>query len=215
MIVHKLFKTNLKKTKTGVRPTFSARLVHTMTKRVLVPIANGSEDIESVCIIDTLRRANADVVVASVEPTKQVVCARKTKIEADTLIGDVKDQDFDLIALPGGMPGAEHLRDCSVLIQMLKKQSEQKKLFAAVCAAPAVVFETHGLLKGHQGTAHPGHSQKLADQAMVEERVVVSKNCITSRGPGTSLEFSLKLVELLYNREEAEKIQKAMLVPSF
>jgi len=186
-----------------------------MAKRVLVPIANGSEDIESVCIIDTLRRANADVVVASVEASKQVVCARKTKIEADAHINDVKDQEFDLIALPGGMPGAERLRDCDVLVQLLKKQSSQKKLFAAVCAAPAVVLETHGLLQGHQATAHPGHSGKLANQEKVEQRVVVSNNCVTSRGPGTSLEFSLKLVELLYNREEAEKIQKAMLVPSF
>lgn len=92
------------------------------TKRVLVPIGNGTEEIEAVCVIDVLRRASAEVVVASVEAEKTVVCARKTKIEADVLIQDVQDQSFDLIACPGGMPGAEKLRDSAILTAMLKKQ---------------------------------------------------------------------------------------------
>jgi 4-methyl-5(b-hydroxyethyl)-thiazole monophosphate biosynthesis len=185
------------------------------TKKVLVPIANGSEEIEAVCIIDTLRRANAEVIVASVESDLQVTCTRKTNIVADCLIGDCKNQTFDLIALPGGMPGAERLSECKELIELLNKQRNENRYYAAVCAAPAVVFEKHNLLEGQKATCHPSFAEKIHDREQIDHRVVVSNKVVTSRGPGTSLEFSLKLVEVLYDRETAEKIQQAMLVPSF
>eukprot|EP01125_Pyxidicula_operculata_P008208 TRINITY_DN2770_c0_g1_i1.p1 TRINITY_DN2770_c0_g1~~TRINITY_DN2770_c0_g1_i1.p1 ORF type:complete len:197 (-),score=20.21 TRINITY_DN2770_c0_g1_i1:84-647(-) len=187
-----------------------------MSKKVLVPIADGSEEIEAVCIIDTLRRAGAQVVVASVENHKLVTCSRRVKIEADVLINEVHHDHFDMIVLPGGMPGAEHLRDSSILRSMLEKQAHHSRWYAAICAAPNVVFNSHGLLDGKVATAYPGsHSGKLPIQDKVGDRVVVCDNCITSQGPGTSLEFALKLVEVLFSREEAEKVQRGLLVPSF
>src|SRR5690606_29564650 len=117
-----------------------------MAKRALVPIADGTEEIEAVCVIDTLRRADVDVTVASVMGRLQVTAARETKLVADVLIEDCADQVYDLVALPGGIPGAEHLRDSEVLTAILRAQAGAGKLYAAICAAPAVALHTHGLL---------------------------------------------------------------------
>lgn len=183
-----------------------------MTIKVLVPIANGTEEIEAVCIIDTLRRAGADVTVASVEATLQVTASRQTKIVADTLIADCADVVYDCIAIPGGMPGAEHLRDCDSLTTLLRAQRDAGRLYSAICAAPVVVLQHHGLLAGRNATCHPSFASQLENPSHVEKRVVVDGNCITSRGPGTAIEFALALIEALYGEEKAREIGKQMLV---
>ncbi len=183
-----------------------------MTQKVLVPIANGTEEIEAVCIIDTLRRAGAEVTVASVEATLQVTASRGTKLVADAFIGDCATAGYDCIAIPGGMPGAEHLRDCEVLTALLKQQREAGRLYSAICAAPVVVLQHHGLLAGRVATCHPSFAAQLENPVKVAERVVVDGNCITSRGPGTAIEFALALVEALYGTAKAREIGKAMLV---
>ena len=183
-----------------------------MSKTVLIPIANGTEEIEAVCIIDTLRRAGADVTVASAETTLQVTASRGTKLVADALIGDCAGITFDLIAVPGGMPGAEHLRDSETLTTLLKSQRDADRLYAAICAAPVVVLQHHGLLAGHTATCHPDFASRLENPVNVEERVVTDGNCITSRGPGTAIEFALKLIETLYGAEKARDIGARMLV---
>ncbi|MCA9733780.1 MAG: DJ-1/PfpI family protein [Deferribacteres bacterium] len=179
-------------------------------KKVLVPIANGSEEIEAVTIIDMLRRAQAQVTVASVHAHKEITAARGTHIVADALLEECVYVDYDLIALPGGMPGAEHLRDCPLLIDRLHKQNQSGKLYAAICASPSVVLETHGLLQGKIATGYPGFH--LSDESDSEKPVVVSGNCITSRGVGTALAFSLELIELLFGRALRDKIAKSVLV---
>jgi len=182
-----------------------------MSAKVLVPIADGTEEIEAVTIIDVLRRAGAEVRVASVDAL-QITASRGVKIVADCLIADCKDQPFDLIVLPGGIPGAEHLRDNPVLKEILLRQRSSGRLYGAICAAPAVVLETHGLLETRQATCHPGHVHRLHDPSSVASRVVVDADCITSRGPGTAMEFSLKLVELLYGTEKREAVATPMVV---
>eukprot|EP00250_Pteridium_aquilinum_P014227 c21859_g1_i1 orf=333-1676(-) len=177
---------------------------------VLVPIANGSEEMEAVMIIDILRRAGMRVVVASVENDLQIEASRKVKIVADKLIEDVKDTVFDLIVLPGGMPGAERLRDSEVLKSLLTKQAEEKRAFGAICAAPAVVLEAYGLLKEKKATCHPAFVGKLVDQSVAEARVVIDGLSITSRGPGTAMEFALSIVEQYYGEEKADSIAEAM-----
>jgi len=150
---------------------------------VLVPIADGSEEIEAVCIIDTLVRAGAHVTVASVMDQHQVTCSRGVKIVADALIGDVGARTFDAIVIPGGMPGAEHLAKSEPLAALLKAQASAGRLNAAICAAPVVVLQKHGLLVGRKATAHPAFSDKLLDQAPVSERVVV-RHCANERRAG-------------------------------
>ena len=182
-----------------------------MDKKVLVPIADGIEEIEAVCIIDVLRRAGADVTVASVGKL-QVTASRGVNLVADELISQCADKTYDLIALPGGMPGAEHLRDSKELELMLRRQSDENRLFAAICASPAVVLLHHGLLGRRRATCHPNFAERLNNTEAVESRVVVDGNCITSRGPGTALEFALKLVELLFGQAKAAETVVPMLV---
>lgn len=181
-----------------------------MTKTVLVPIADGVEEIEAVCIIDVLRRAGAEVTVASLGATT-VTASRGVKLMADRTLSDCREQTFDLIALPGGIPGAEHLRDSAELIAMLKTQKSAGRLYGAICASPAVVLQPHGLLDGKQGTCHPSLAAEM--DGAVDERVVVDDNCVTSRGPGTALEFALALVERLFGREKAAETAAPMIMP--
>jgi protein deglycase len=182
-----------------------------MTTNVLVPIADGTEEIEAVTIIDVLRRAGAEVTVASVGAL-QVTASRGVKLVADCLIEACKGREFDLVVLPGGIPGAEHLRDSPVLKEILLRQRSARKWYGAICAAPAVVLEPHGLLAHRRATCHPNHVGSLSDPSAAASRVVVDGNCVTSRGPGTALEFSLKLVELLFGREHMEAVAAPMVV---
>jgi len=182
-----------------------------MSKKALLAVADGIEELEAIAIIDCLRRAGADLTIASVQKL-QIITARKVKITADCLITDCTEKVYDLIVLPGGMPGAEHLRDCRELVGMLKNQKESGRLYAAICASPAVVFEHHGLLADKKATCYPPMAEKLKNRQAANQRVVVDGNCITSQGPATALEFSLKLVELLFGSERSQELAKAMLV---
>lgn len=186
-----------------------------MSKKVLVPIADGVEEIETVCIIDVLRRAGAAVTVASVGECR-VTASRGVVLVADRRLADCHidsiDEPYDLIVLPGGMPGAEHLRDSQDLIARLKRQRDENRLYGAICASPAVVFRHHGLLNSRRATCHPNFAEQLGDAEHIEARVVVDGNCITSRAPGTAIEFALKLVELLFGPQKAEEVAKPLLI---
>ncbi len=178
---------------------------------VLIPLADNVEDIETVTIIDILRRARLEVTSASIYDHKQITAARGTKIEADQLLVDCLVNNWDLIVLPGGMPGAENLSHHPPLIDMLRKQSQAGKLYAAICASPAVVFAPHGLLDGKQATSYPTMQDKLPDTTRASESTVIDGHCITSQGPATAMEFSLTLVELLQGSECKNQLAQALL----
>jgi 4-methyl-5(b-hydroxyethyl)-thiazole monophosphate biosynthesis len=182
-----------------------------MAKRVLVPIADGTEEIEAVCVIDVLRRAGAEVTVAGVDRL-QVTASRGVTLVADCPISECKAVTYDLVALPGGMPGAEHLRNSKDLEEILKRHVREGRWYAAICAAPAVVLQHHGLLAGRRATCHPNFVDRLVKTDTIESRVVVDGPCITSRGPGTAIEFALKLVEILYGEEKAREVARPMVV---
>jgi 4-methyl-5(b-hydroxyethyl)-thiazole monophosphate biosynthesis len=182
-----------------------------MSKKVLVPIADGIEEMEAVILIDVLRRAGAAVTVASVDGL-EVTASRRVKLGAEVLIRECSALVYDLIVLPGGLPGAEHLRDCPELIALLRQQRQAGRFFGAICASPAVVLQHHGLLDGYQATCYPGLISQLAPHDRIENRVVVDRNCVTSRGPGTAFEYALKLVELLYGPAKSAEIASQMLV---
>ena len=180
-----------------------------MAQRVLVPIADGTEEMEAVVIIDVLRRAGAEVTVASVGPL-QVTASRGVKLVADIHIEACRDETFDLIVLPGGIPGAEHLRDSDALTDMLSRQKSAGRWYGAICAAPAVVLAHHDLLAPEKATCHPAFAKQLPDASQAHQRVLMSGRCVTSQGAGTALEFALRLVELLFNREVAKSVAAAM-----
>jgi len=180
------------------------------SKYVLVPVGDGSEEIETTTIVDTLVRGGAVVVTASVGNSLQVTCSRGVKILADKFIQECINDSWDLVVCPGGMPGATNLKNSDSLKEILIKQNKLNKPYAAICAAPAVVLNSYGLLKDKKATAYPKFLSELpipiADQA-----VVVDGNVITSQGPATSLAFSLTLVELLFGKDKSQQIAKEML----
>ncbi|WP_096085719.1 DJ-1 family glyoxalase III [Agaribacterium haliotis] len=180
----------------------------------LVAIANGSEEIESSTVIDVLRRAQVEVTVASVEKQKTICASRAMRIEADCLIADCSDQRWDVIVLPGGMPGAERLGQCDELIALLREQFASKRLVAAICAAPAVVLAQNNLLSQFRATCYPAFMEQLKSSARScsEDNVVIDKHLITSRGPATAMAWSLSLVSLLCGEEKATELAKALLV---
>ncbi|CAF1704551.1 hypothetical protein HID58_053826 [Brassica napus] len=182
------------------------------TPQILVPIAEGSDEIEAIAVVDTLRRAKANVVIASVGNSLEVVGSHKANLVADVLLDEILEKSFDMIMLPGGLNGASRLSRCEKLVNMLKKQAEANKPYGGICASPAYVFEPHGLLKGKKATTHPVVSNRLSDQSHVDHRVVADGNLITSRAPGTAMECALAIVEKFYGREKALQLAKATLV---
>ncbi|RXH99842.1 hypothetical protein DVH24_021644 [Malus domestica] len=181
-------------------------------KKVLVPIGYGTEEMEAVIIVDVLRRAGADVTVASVEPQLQIEASCGTKLVADTSISSCSDQIFDLVALPGGMPGSVRLRDCAALQEITRKQAEESRLYGAICAAPAVTLLPWGLLKRRQTTCHPAFMHKLPTFWAVKSNIQVSGGLTTSRGPGTSYGFALCLVEQLFGESIAKEIGESLVL---
>ncbi|MEZ4389248.1 MAG: DJ-1/PfpI family protein [Candidatus Krumholzibacteriia bacterium] len=181
--------------------------------QVLVPVADGTEEIEAVTVIDTLRRAGCEVAVASVGPRREVTCSRGVVLVADARLVDLPVRPLQAIVLPGGMPGAEHLRDCAPLIARLGAHDAADGLVAAICAAPVVVLQHHGLLRGRRGTCHPAFYDTLPADSRRPDRVVMDGNLLTSRGPGTALEFALALVGVLCGPQVRHQVATAMLPP--
>ncbi|MFH1157019.1 MAG: DJ-1 family glyoxalase III [Pseudomonadota bacterium] len=180
------------------------------TPAVLVPVADGTEELEAVAIIDILRRSGADVTVASVSPSLEVTCSKGVRLRADCTIQDCVNRDWTLVVLPGGIPGVENLRDSQDLIQILKRQDQTGQLFGAICAAPPVVLQPHGLLDNRLATCHPGFAAQLRNRDKTRSDVIVDGNCTTSRGAGTAVAFALTLVERLYNQEKRKDVEAGL-----
>lgn len=183
-----------------------------MAKRILVPLAEGFETIEALSLVDVFRRAGARVDLAAVGENLQVTSSHRVKVAADMLLVDCIREKYDLIALPGGIPGADNLKKSEILATLLKNQNSEDKLYAAICASPALVLEHHGLLEGKNATCHPGFVDKLKSPAHAGEKVVVDKNCVTGKGAGTSIEFALELLKILMGEDKMREVAKGMAI---
>ena len=187
-----------------------------MNRRVLVPLAEGFEETEAVAIIDVLRRAGAEVVSAAVggarAPSRLVTGSHGIAIEADTEIAEVDGRDFDMIVLPGGMPGSAHLAGDERVLALVRELHAAGRTTAAICAAP-IVLAAAGVVSGVPVTSHPSVRTRLGDaDVRGEPRVVRSGTIVTSQGPGTALEFALALAAELAGESKAAELAKAMLV---
>jgi 4-methyl-5(b-hydroxyethyl)-thiazole monophosphate biosynthesis len=178
--------------------------------RVLVPLAQGCEELEAVTIIDLLRRAGIEVVTAGLDD-RPVKASRGTVLIPDTTLEEVTDQTFDMIALPGGLPGADHLAADQRLIALLQQQHAAGRCAAAICAAPKVLAGA-GLLDGRTATSYPGAVDAAAYPAVnfVDDPVVVDGTLVTSRGPGTAMDFALQLIESLIGREPRDQVERGL-----
>ncbi|MCP3887918.1 MAG: DJ-1/PfpI family protein [Desulfobulbaceae bacterium] len=183
-----------------------------MNKKVLVPLAEGFEMVEALGVVDVFRRAGVEVDLVAIGEELKVVSSHQVPVIADKLIADCAEEKYDLIVLPGGIPGADNLKNSEVLIKLLKKQNRENKLYGAICASPAVVLEPHGLLEGKKATCHPLFIEKLPSQEHADQGVVVDSNCVTSRGAGTSIDFGLELLGILMGDEKKQEVARQMAI---
>ena len=178
-------------------------------KRILMPICDGFEEIEALTVVDILRRAGLEIIIAGT--VDGLITGRnKIKIEPDELLDEVINESFDMIYIPGG-PGTNTLAKDQRILSKIREMHSEDKLIAAICAAPKVLHVA-GILGGKIVTSFPAVKNDLKDiRAYSEDRVVIDGNLITSRGAGTSLEFALKLVEILLNKEKSTGIANDIL----
>jgi 4-methyl-5(b-hydroxyethyl)-thiazole monophosphate biosynthesis len=181
----------------------------TAPAKVLLPIAHGSESLETVTIVNVLRRAEIEVTVASIESELTVTGTRGVKLCADRRFVQTLDEKFELIALPGGEKGAGALGRHAPLVERLELQDDKGKWFAAICAAPALVLAAHHFLGGRKATCYPAFKDRLPHY--VDEPVVIDNRCVTSQGPATAMAFALKLAELLAGEAKSRQVAAEML----
>lgn len=178
--------------------------------RVLMPLAPGFEELEAITLSNILRRAGVEVVTAGLHPG--TVCAsRGTVVVPDTELEKVMDEPFDLVVLPGGLPGADNLRDDPRIIHLLQRTHQQGHRVAAICAAPKVLAHA-GLLHGKRATHYPGALSAHELDGVIDSAaaVEVDGRVLTSRGPGTAMDFALTLVAQLKGRAVADEVERAL-----
>ena len=176
--------------------------------KVLVPLADGCEELEAVTIIDLLRRAGIEVVTAGLKGGI-VKASRGVQLVPDVALDVALQDDYDMVVLPGGMPGASNLKDDKRIIELLKKMAEAGKYTAAICAAPMVLAEA-GVLDGKRATSYPGFLDALPGVTVSAAAVVQDGKVLTSRGPGTAMDFALALVEVLSGIEKRQQVEAAL-----
>jgi len=178
-------------------------------KQVLVPLAHGFEEIETVTIVDILRRAGARVILAGTA-SGPIKGSRGVVVVPDALLQEVLAQSFDLVVLPGGQPGTDNLMADERVKTLLKSMQAGGKPIAAICAAP-LVLHAAGILAGRTVTSHPSVKERLRGVTYSENRVVRDGQVVTSRGPGTALEFALALVDLLFGPDMVDKVNQGVM----
>ena len=178
--------------------------------KVLVPLAQGCEELEAVTIIDLLVRANIEVVTAGLDEAP-VIAARGTKIIPDRNINELMGTEFDMVVLPGGLPGADHLRDSEIVQKIIREHAANNKYIAAICAAPKALAQA-GLLENKSATGFPGvlESLHLKNTTIKNSALEIDGKVITSRGPGTAMDFSLQLIEILEGKEKRDAVEKGL-----
>ena len=182
-------------------------------KRVLVPLAHGFEEIETITIVDILRRAGVLVMMASVEigaPPAAIEGRTGIKVMPDRPVSGIQVSDFEMIVLPGGLKGAQTLQQDPQIARLLRDSERAGHYIGAICAAPIVLAANH-MITGRRLTSHPSVKDQLEGATYEQHRVVVDGRLVTSRGPGTAMEFALVLVELLEGRQKMQEVKEAVL----
>ena len=180
---------------------------------VLIPLAEGCEELEAVTLIDLLRRADITVVTASLA-AQTVTASRGVHLVADTTLENVLYDDFDMIILPGGLPGTTHLNDDPHIHAILKRLHQSNKAIAAICAAP-LVLATAGLLDGKNATCYPGvlDVNQWPNIKLCDDAIVIDGDILTSKGPGTAMDFALAIIEYLIDLKTRNKVERDLVRP--
>lgn len=176
--------------------------------KVYAMIADGSEEVECLAVLDVLKRSGVEVVLVSAGETKAVVSSHQVRIEADQTVAETDFSDGDVIFVPGGMPGAENLSACEPLIAALRNALKDGRRVAAICAAPGVVLGRHGILEGKTATCFPGFEKEFQGAEYTSRGVVTDGLITTARGLGFAIDLGLELVRILVGEEAAEDTKK-------
>lgn len=183
-----------------------------MSIKVLIPLAGGGEELEAVTMINLFRRAGFTVVCVTLDSERKPVhCARGTIIVPDATLDQAQGAEYDLIALPGGQPGTDNLRKDQRIGELVRRQAEAGRWLAAICAAPMVLGEA-GVLAGLKATSFPGCLEplNLPGVKFVDQAVVVDGKVVTSKGPGTAMDFTLTLIEELAGVETRRQVEAGL-----
>ena len=175
--------------------------------KVYAMIADGTEEVECLAVVDILRRSGIETVLVSVGKTKDVVSSHQVKIQADATVEETDFSDGDVIFLPGGMPGSENLSACEKLIAAIEKAINEERRIAAICAAPGVVLGRHGFLKGRTATCFPGFEKEFEGAEYTRQGVVTDGKITTARGLGFAIDLGIELVRLLLGDQAAEDVK--------
>ncbi|MCX7879408.1 MAG: DJ-1/PfpI family protein [Ignavibacteria bacterium] len=182
--------------------------------KILVVVANGTEEIEAVVPVDLFRRAGFDVVLAGTE--EFVMCSRGVVLKPDYLIVDIpSDCEFDLLFLPGGRQGVETLVKNAHFKKIVMTHFEKGKKIAAICAAPLILIEYGIYPERRPITSHPSISSQFEKYEYKNEPIVIEEPFFTSRGAGTSIEFALTLIESFAGKEIAKRVAQEIVYPHF
>jgi protein deglycase len=184
-----------------------------MAKQALVFLSNGCEETEAVTTIDLLTRAGIKVTYASITEDKEIECSRGVMILAQKTFSQVNELNFDVIILPGGLKGAENFRDSQLLIEKLKQAHQVGCIIAAICAAPAMVLQHHNLFPDANMTGYPSTQKVIKNWNSDRVCYDVQNSVITSQGPATSIDFALKIIEVLLNKKAAAEVAAQLVLP--
>lgn len=183
-----------------------------MKKNVILFLAPGFEEAEVVIVTDILRRANIKLDLVSISNEKSVIGSHNIKIEADKLLNQINDQDYQMLILPGGLLGVNNLKKSIKLKEIVLKFNEEQKYLAAICAAPEILYQWK-ILKGKNITVYPGVLPSNAEYNIIADSAVVKDgNIITGASFGSAVKFALELIEILVNKDTKEKISKQLVI---
>lgn len=178
-------------------------------KKAFLFLANGFEESEAIVPLDILRRGGVSVTTVSISEKKEVTGAHNIIVVADVLFDDCKFENYDMLILPGGMPGAQNLNDHSGLKGLILQSASKNIQLAAICAAPMVYGEL-GLLNGLRATSYPGFEGKLKGATYTGEMVSSDGIFTTGKGPGAAYDFGFTLLAKLMGEETAQSVRNAM-----
>jgi len=178
--------------------------------KIAIFLATGFEEIEALTVVDLLRRVHVDIDMVSITGEKKAIGSHGIVVETDKIINQLNFSEYDMLVLPGGMPGTLNLESCEVLMAQVEAFYSQGKNIAAICAAPSILGHK-GMLAGKKACCYPGFEKDLTGANVSEEPVCVDGTIITARGMGCAIAFGLKIVEILLGEEASRKLAEGII----
>ncbi len=180
---------------------------------VILFLADGFEEIEALSVVDILRRGNVDISTMSINDKSEVIGKSDINVTADMIFNKNTALGADMIILPGGGTGTENLKNSKDIIDIIKYFADNNKMISAICAAPSILG-INGILNGYKAICYPGFESVLEGAEITDKNVVCDRNIITSKGPGTAVDFALAILKSLKGEECEKEVRKGLLYNS-